>query len=409
MTKTRLIMKRLHFMMASVAALVLTACQGSDNASALVDMSDLAALYTDSINTGYDLELRSDDEVRADTVDDVFPSMPTMDVEPRYEESDNEFLREAHDFFNTCAVAYDAWSWFEDYIRFSGDDYIEANDVTNPDYMTDPWLIDRVRNTDISVISNSELRARAKNYIDSLMWVINVDDDYEFEEGETPEDILAQFVMAVNATLHPFADKDVLAKTYEQEMSRLKDLAYGPLQRFDYKSDDLVGQMLHLMSECKDFDTQCSLLLYWADHEDMMNAPEWLVAAASRLLESNHYSPLLYDIWVRWRVLYQYCYHGNSTWSDIPNNYYNLTRLQCYETCLKHIASNPDDIMAMNCASLLAGRSNIQRFGWLFGNSTTVEIHELMPKAFGTDDEEAVDDEVDYEAVDDEEVDDEVE
>lgn len=387
MTKTILIMKRLHFMMASVAALVLTACQGSDNATALVDMSDLAALYSDSINSGYNLELRSDDEVRADTIDDVFPSMPTMDVVPRYEKSDNEFLREAHDFFNTCAVAYDAWSWFEDYIRFSGDDYIEANDVTNPDYMTDPWLIDRVRNTDISVISSSELRARAKNYIDSLLWTINVDDDYEFEEGETPEDILAQFVTAVNATLHPFADKEVLAKTYEWKMNDLQNLAYVPMQHYDFKSDDMVGQMLRLMSECKDFDTQCSLLLYWADHDDVMKAPEWLVAAAQRLLESGHYSPLLYDIWVRWRVLYQYCYHGNSTWSDIPNNYYNLIRLQCYETCLKHIASHPTDIIAMNCATQLAGRSNIQRFGWMFGNSTSVEIHELMPKAVGMEDE----------------------
>jgi len=41
----------------------------------------------------------------------------------------------------------------------------------------------------------------------------------------------------------------------------------------------------------------------------------------------------------------------------------------------------------MNCATQLAGRSNIQRFGWMFGNSTSVEIHELMPKAVGMEDE----------------------
>lgn len=378
-------------MMASVALLMLCACDGSHDVSSPVDMSDLATLYNDNLDTDNSLELRSDDELRADTVDDVFPLMPTMDEMPRYNKSDNVFLNEAHDFFNTCAVAYGAWSWFEDYIRFRGDDYEEADDVTNPEFQTDPWLIGRVKNTDISVISNSELRERAKNYIDSLLWVIDVDDDYEFEEGEMPEDILAQFVMAVNSTLHPFAEKEVLANTYEREMSRLKDLAYEPLQGYDYKNSDIVGQMLRLMSACKDFDSQCSLLLYWADHEDMMCSPVWLVAVGSRLLQSGKYSPLLYDVWVRWRALYQYCYCGNSTWSNIPNNYYNLIRLQCYESCLKHIASTPDDIMAMNCASLLAGRSNIQRFGWMFGNSATLEIDELMPNVFGVDDDEAGD------------------
>mgnify|MGYP006916215469 FL=1 len=380
--KKKMIMKRLYFLTASVAALVLTACNGNDLESSPVDMSDLASIYDDNLDADNFLELRGADEARMDTVYDVFPMMPTMDVVRQYEESDNKFLREAHDFFNTCAVAYDAWSWFEDYVRFSGDDYEEADDVTNPEYMTDSWLTDRVRNTDIGVISNSELRARAKNYIDSLVWAMSLDNEYEFEEGNSPEDILAQFVTAVNSTLHPFADKDVLAKTYEQEMIRLKGLASEPLRGFDYENGGFITQMLHLMSACKDFDTQCSLLLYWADHEDMMRAPEWFVAAGSRLLQSGHYSPLLYDVWVRWRALYQYCYHGSSTWSDIPNNFYNIVRLQCYESCLKHIASNHDDIMAMNCASLLAGRSNIQRFGWMFGNSTTVEINELMPNAF---------------------------
>ena len=66
-------MKRLYFLTASVAALVLTACNGGDDRSATVDMSDLAALYNDNRDSDNLLELRSDDEVRADTIDDVGP------------------------------------------------------------------------------------------------------------------------------------------------------------------------------------------------------------------------------------------------------------------------------------------------------------------------------------------------
>ena len=295
------------------------------------------------------------------------------------------------------------WSWFEDWARFSGEDddidytYAYDDDTNADDYMTDQWLVDRIRNTDISIINDSALRQHARTYIDSLVWATTLGEDFESADGEYAVDIYKNFAAAINATIQPFADQAVLAETYNKEMKRLAALADIPMKNFDQENGDVVGQMLRLMQTPADFDTQCSLLLLWADHEDLMRAPEWWTTAAIRVLQSGHYSPLLFDIWQRWRAMYQYLYNGSSTWSDIPNNYYNTIRLQCFLTCLNYIKSHPDDIMAMNCASLLAGTDNIQRFGFALGNSAIIDIDSLMPNAFGIDEEDEEDYEGDYE------------
>lgn len=74
--------------------------------------------------------------------------------------------------------------------------------------------------------------------------------------------------------------------------------------------------------------------------------------------------------------------------SAIPNHYYNEFRKICYVSCLKRIASHPDDVYAMNCAAAIGGRTNLNRFGQnYFGNETMIEEAMMMPKRYHAEDD----------------------
>lgn len=54
-------------------------------------------------------------------------------------------------------------------------------------------------------------------------------------------------------------------------------------------------------------------------------------------------------------------------------------RKKCYQTCLKRIEKNPNDVFAMNCAAAIGGRVNINRFGQnMFGNEAVIEKHTYL-------------------------------
>ena len=93
-------------------------------------------------------------------------------------------------------------------------------------------------------------------------------------------------------------------------------------------------------------------------------------------------------IWITWRALCQSMFFGMSRDSSIPNDFYNEFRKMCYVSCLKRIASHPDDAYAMNCAAAIGGRTNLNRFGQsYFGNEAMIEHAMMMPKRYYTEDE----------------------
>lgn len=60
----------------------------------------------------------------------------------------------------------------------------------------------------------------------------------------------------------------------------------------------------------------------------------------------------------------------------------------CYVSCLKRIENHPDDIYAMNCAAVIGGRTNINRFGQnSFGNEAMIEEVMMMPKRYHSEDD----------------------
>ena len=59
----------------------------------------------------------------------------------------------------------------------------------------------------------------------------------------------------------------------------------------------------------------------------------------------------------------------------------------CFTTCLERIARHPNDVYAMNCAAVLGGRSNMNRFGQnYFGNEAMIEMMLMLPNRYTFED-----------------------
>ncbi|MFC1594688.1 hypothetical protein ACFL38_05105 [Candidatus Omnitrophota bacterium] len=88
------------------------------------------------------------------------------------------------------------------------------------------------------------------------------------------------------------------------------------------------------------------------------------------IIESNVYSPVVYDAFRRWRSSEQMFYHGMSNWSNIPNKEYNKKRWQAFQTIKKHLKEHPEDDWAWAQATLLLALPNIGRGA--YGNHNLV-------------------------------------
>ena len=96
------------------------------------------------------------------------------------------------------------------------------------------------------------------------------------------------------------------------------------------------------------------------------------------ILEEGRYSPFIFYIWRIWRCGEQLRNYGPSTWSVIPNKYYNKMRLFNAETTLNYIVNHPDDAVAINQFVVTAAHPNILRHGeFPAGNQSFMEVHYL--------------------------------
>lgn len=85
------------------------------------------------------------------------------------------------------------------------------------------------------------------------------------------------------------------------------------------------------------------------------------------VIDSNRYSPVLYNTFLRWRTKEQEMNYGMSNMSAIPNKEYNKKRWALVQVIRRYLKSNPNDKWAMNQINLLISLPNIERGGH-FGN-----------------------------------------
>ena len=303
---------------------------------------------------------------------------------PEYANSKQPFLAYAEDFYNSCSYAWDIYSNFEVWYRGHMADLLRADDDVRQS----------IKGISVDFIYDKDVRKAAQNFKDSVLLLVSTPPD-QWEEHVDVMDRVISYGNVIESKAYKFYDDE---ETFVQSLDGVMDIAEGMVmdkfQRYlDADEEKQLGVILGELATCKNFDEQCSLWRNWANCKKSVIEDEWLVGVGMALMKSGKYSPILNRIWITWRALCQTMFFGMSRDSAIPNHYYNEFRKMCYVSCLKRIASHPDDVYAMNCAAAIGGRTNLNRFGQnYFGNETMIEEAMMMPKRYHSEEGNSEDD-----------------
>jgi len=151
----------------------------------------------------------------------------------------------------------------------------------------------------------------------------------------------------------------------------------------DKLSDEQMEQLRQRVMGEKDIDKRSVLALELAKFNPLDGA-----VLLGDIIESGIYTRYLLEVWISWRASAQ-DYHSPSSFSVIPNNYYDMLRTVCLNTFLRH-CQNEDDYRARCLMDNLILCEIVHRMGSLAGNSSFLTrmhlaydmfIHpELLPK-----------------------------
>lgn len=115
--------------------------------------------------------------------------------------------------------------------------------------------------------------------------------------------------------------------------------------------------------EATDFDIRCILAIELSNC-GQENGVDYL----GELIEAGQYSKYLFEVWVAWRLRAQDGVFGISTFSEIPDNLYDNARLLAAKEYVKHIKSNPNDLLAKVLLLNMTYTETIHRAGGYYGN-----------------------------------------
>jgi len=293
---------------------------------------------------------------------------------PEYDHSEHPFLVQSEGFYNSCAVAFNIWSNHELWLRGCVGCELAASDS----------IKEGIRRMNLNCIREEGLQQVARIYRDSMLCLMQTSPESWSREGDAM-DLLMDYSKKIELRAYQFYEdkKSFLdsLKSVNAELLSITRPVWKAYQEAEEKNR--LSLILRGLSDCQTFDEQCSLWLNWANSQESIYEGKWIVAVAEALMKSGKYCLLLNEVWMIWRCLFQVEYMGLSRDSSIPNDYYNDMRKRCYLTCLKRIESHPEDVFAMNCASTIGGRSNLNRFGGNpMGNEAMVEEFYHLPHRF---------------------------
>ena len=186
----------------------------------------------------------------------------------------------------------------------------------------------------------------------------------EEEEEEWEEEVLP----------HPQFESKTDEKNYDRALEFMEqnefEKAYDMLQKLKnkYSGDSAIESSILLnISDC------IVKASYGSDGglSDLQNPEEKGKDILEGIINANDYSPVLFDIFLRWRTLTQTLEHGMSNFSKIPNWEYNKKRKNLIEIIETYAKEHPDDTWAERQIELLLFVPNIER-GGPFGNSNLI-------------------------------------
>ena len=297
---------------------------------------------------------------------------------PEYAASEQPFLAYAEDFYNSYCLSWNIYSNYEVWYRGH----------TSCLLRNDSDVIESINKISIDFIHDKDVRKAAQLFKDSVLLLMEKTPE-QWKEDVDAMNYVVSFGDVVEDKAYKFYDDE---ETFSHSLDSIGDIAEGmAMDKFqhylDANEDEQLKVILGELAACQNFDEQCSLWRNWADCNKSDMEDDWLVGVGIALMKSGNYSPILHRIWITWRSICQSAFYGSSRDSAIPNQYYNEFRKLCYMSCLKRIATHPDDCYAMSCAAAIGGRTNMNRFGMnYFGNECMIEGMMMMPKRYNFED-----------------------
>ncbi|MBR4562829.1 MAG: hypothetical protein IKO26_00035 [Paludibacteraceae bacterium] len=293
---------------------------------------------------------------------------------PVYASSSQPFLANAEDFYNSTELAWNIWSNYEVWYRGNTADLLVDNEE----------VIRSINAISVDIITDPEVRTAAQQFKDSLLSMMQNEMDRWSEDADPMALLMAFSEVIENKAYKFYDDEESFIYAMDSCAISIEESSLDRFQRYlDAEEDMQLKVMLEELVACESFDEQCSLWRNWANCKKSIMEDDWIVAVGRVLMQTGCYSPILNHVWITWRAMCQSLHFGSSRDSYIPNHYYNTYRQLCYRSCLPWIQSHPDDVYAMNCAAAIAGRSNMNRFGYnYFGNEAMIEEAMMLPNRF---------------------------
>ena len=144
-------------------------------------------------------------------------------------------------------------------------------------------------------------------------------------------------------------------------------------------TEEQIGNLKTAIEAEHDIDRRTILVmeLFRLDRDSDTDTALYL----GEIMESGLYTKYLLEAWLTWRAIVQDLYFGISTYSLIPNRYYDKLRVKCINTILRHIQDSPDEYDLCLLENLIKC-PGILRMGSLYGNETPFILDNIRTEMF---------------------------
>lgn len=246
-------------------------------------------------------------------------------------------------------------------------------------------VIAGIEDMDITHVKDPETFSKLEAYRKEMIYLLSADSDTINQEIHSPWIEKYNLYAYLEKEYHVSTFGHIDENMYHDTFNNCPSVPEWPelIQRRGQKN--MITELKGKYDNAKDFDARCIYAIelahaYEADtdswSEDDYQNP--VIPIMESLMNEQLYSIYLYEVWLKWRILYQDS-HGASKDSEIPNHIYNEYRRICLRTNLAYLRQHPNDILAINNYLVMAFRENILREGvYSYGNQNAVDKYNLF-------------------------------
>lgn len=201
-------------------------------------------------------------------------------------------------------------------------------------------------------------------------------------QNDLPEILNDSLLVDFEEHFWEWYDKRRYVPEYDQ-MAQLYLKSKGPQN--DY-TEEQIGHLKKVIEGEAEINRRTILALELLRLGEIQDATLFL----GEILESGIYTKYLLEAWIAWRAGVQAGFVSPSSFSVIPNNYYDNLRVKCMNTLIRHIQTEPDKYDVCLLENLIYCEI-LHRMASLYGNESINTLAELsnemfiQPSALGRD------------------------